>query len=89
MSAIKATAYAIPLIFAFSYPSFAAFHGGGGHIGGGHMGGFRGGGAFHAGALTMASQAGTVVSLTADDGGFAARSNMKRVYAPFTINHIK
>ena len=51
MSAIKATAYAIPLIFAFSYPSFAAFHGGGGHMGGGHMGGFRGGGAFHAGGF--------------------------------------
>ena len=89
MSAIKATTYAIPLIFALSYPSFAAFHGGGGHMGGGHMGGFRGDEPSMLGALSMASEAGTVVSLSADDGGFAARSNMNRVYAPFTINHIK
>jgi hypothetical protein len=37
------------------------------------------------GLLTMASQAGTVVSLTADEGAFAARSNLKRVYAPFLL----
>jgi hypothetical protein len=54
MSAIKATAYAIPLIFAFSYPSFAAFHGGGGHIGGG----FRGGGPFHAGGFNRGFRGG-------------------------------
>jgi hypothetical protein len=47
MSAIKATAYALPIFLAFTNPSFASFLGGG-HIGGGfhsspifHSGGFN------------------------------------------------
>jgi hypothetical protein len=83
MSAIKATAYTFPIILALTIHSFAAFHGGG------HIGGFLGGGAFRAGGLTMASEAGAVVSFAAVNGGFAALTNMKLVSAPFTTRSVK
>jgi hypothetical protein len=83
MSAIKATAYTFPIILALTIPSFAAYHGGG------HIGGFRGAEPSMLEALTMASEAGAVVSSLTARGGFAGRMNTRSVSARFTISRVK
>ena len=88
MSAIKATAYAIPLIFAFSYPSFAAFHGGGGHMG--HMGGgFHGGGAFHAGGFNHGFRGGRGRFFRGGQCWVCDRMNMRSAFVHSTISRLK